>query len=257
MKAMTVGCLLLCATARFGLAQASLPYGTKTPERMPTDTNPLKIRIDDGEFTIELPQELKQEDPKAVIHSYRSIPAFSPPHTAEEVGKDPCSHTLLLAGIGGDPEPELDSRGKKTKFVASPPAGGISIVEVDDNCAATMKEEDVLSRLAIEAQEVDGRKPTARMISYVVDDHPVWLAMSGGNSKDEKGKRTAKAGMTLVANVSLKSHRHYFVVGLIANDKDLFKRLMQCRIQFTGKPSSALIPFQLSADKNIRDAVPK
>jgi hypothetical protein len=52
--------------------------------------------------------------------------------------------------------------------------------------------------------------------------------MSSGNSKNEKSKRIAKSGMTMVANLSLKSHEHYFVLRLTANDKELFNRLMKC-----------------------------
>jgi hypothetical protein len=210
-----------------------------------------RSHVEDGDFDLLLPSELTPEDPIPDGHSYRQIPAFNPPHSAEEVGKDPCSHTLLMVGIGGN----TGTGSEEERFVAEPPSGGVAVVEVDDRCVKDMKAEDVLARLAREGQEVEGLTPTARMISYQVDEHPVWLAMSSGFSKDEKGKRTAKAGMTLVADISLSAKGHFFVLGIVTNDTDLLNRILKMRIQFKG-PSKMLVPFALTTNPGA-DAVPK
>jgi hypothetical protein len=210
-----------------------------------------RAHVGDGDFDLLLPQELTAEEPVPWVRSYRQIPAFNLPHSAEEVGKDPCSHTLLMVGEGGDTGRGTD----KKKFVAEPPSGGVAIVEIDDRCVKDLKPEDVLARLAGEGQGVDGLTPMARMISYEVDEHPVWFAMSAGFSKDENGKRTAKAGMTFVADVSLKAKGHFFVLGIVTNDKDLLNRILKMRVQFSG-PSRLLVPFALTNGPR-EDAVPK
>lgn len=243
-------CCLLCAVAKTPATDKD-----ESDKEGISDLN--RVHVDDGGFYLFLPSDLTDENPAGTPHSYRSIPAFNPPHTAEEVGKDPCSHTLLLVGKGGDEASEIAARGSnKKKYVATPPSGGIAVVEIDDRCVKQLKSDDVLSRLAYEAQQVDGLTPTAQMISYQVDDHPVWLAMSSGFSKDEHGKRTARAGMTFVANASLSSQGHFFVLGMVSNDVELFNRMLKLRIRFSDT-STRLVPFELSGDTNRKDAVPK
>jgi hypothetical protein len=245
------------------LAQTAEPPpsdGAKSTNRYDADISANsgldRAHINDGDFDLLLPHELTAEDPFADAHSYRQVPAFNPPHSAEEVGKDPCSHALLMVGLGGDSVSDVGVRGDNNKeFVASPPSGGIAVVEIDDRCVKDMKPEDVLSRLASEGQGVEGLAPTARMISYQVDGRPVWFAMSSGFSKDEHGKRTAKAGMTYVADISLSVGGHFFVLGIVTNDVDLFNRMLRIRIQFSG-PSRLLVPFALTKGPRA-DAVPK
>lgn len=232
MKAKAFYLLILVVYCGKCFGQSAPLTKDKLAQAMPVDPQSLTMRIDDGGFDLLLPSGLQPENPTAEIHSYRSIPALNPPKSAQEVGTDPCSHTLYLAGTGGDYASEMAARGsKKKQFVALPPSGGIAVVEIDDRCVAKMKDEDVLSKLAYEAQQVEGLKPGSRMISYEVDGHPVWLATSTGFSKDEHGKRTAKAGLTLVGNISMKSNGHFFVFGIVANDVELFNRMLTTKVK--------------------------
>jgi hypothetical protein len=251
-------CLLLLI-GLIGIAHTQTrPQPEQLPKELPVGDDFTKIRIDDGNFVLLLPPDLRSENLVGPIHSYRAIPQFNLPEKAEDMGKDPCSHPLALFGTGGDADTETASRGsKKDKFVPIPPAGGISVVEIDDRCVAKMTNDDVLSRLANEAHQVDGLEPAARMISYAVDGTTIWLAIATGYSKNEHGKRTPKAGQTLVANISFKARGHYFVLGVIANDVQLFNRLMKSRVNFNEITSSRLVPFELSRDNGKNDAVPK
>jgi hypothetical protein len=256
MKRFTFGLCCIFYCVGFCLPQTSAP--NKYDQDVVVNSGLGRSHVDDGAFDLLLPSELTVEDPNGPMHSYRAIPAFNPPHTAAEVGRDPCSHTLLLVGEGGGAGSEEAARGpNEKKIVAIPPSGGIAIVEVDDRCIKQLTDENVLARLAGEAQQIDGLIPTSRMISYKVGDRPVFLAMSNGFSKDEKGERNPKAGMTLVGNISLKANGHFFVVGMVCNDVELFNRMLKLRVQFATGPSERLVPFELHNGGDIKDPVPK
>ena len=89
---------------------------------------------------------------------------------------------------------------------------------------AKMKDEDVLSKLAYEAQQVKRySKSRSRIISYLADNNGImaWRhPMASKRTNTMKG--AAKAGLTLVGNISMKSNGHFFVFGIVANDVELF-----------------------------------
>ena len=120
MRAVVLALLLLPTTVVLSMGQP-VPPSSKDP----IDQNQYVFNVDDGAFHVIFPGDLNQEDPNGSRHSYRGIPSWNAPKSEHDIGKDPCSHTLTLVGIGGDVTREMSTRGdNKSQFLASPPSGG-------------------------------------------------------------------------------------------------------------------------------------
>ena len=198
------------------------------------------------------PSDLKREDPVTLSQrSYRIVFALHPEKDAEHAATDLCSPTIFAAGLT-EPEPQAVSGKKKDSFEASPPTGGMTLVDIDRKCLNDKSDSDATSNLVARLGEADGLSsviPGSKTVEYKLDGHVTALDIATGFSKDKDGKRNASAGTTIIGGVSMVYEGHLLLWTFIANDVTLFNRMLKSRVQFDGQPSWPLVPFDLGNKK--------
>lgn len=214
------------------------------------DNTEALFQVGSTHLVFRYPSDLKPEDPTTLSQrSYRIVFALHPAKDAEHAVTDPCSPTIFAAGLT-ESEPQVASGKKKDSFEASPPTGGITLVDVDWKCLKGKSDSDATSNLVARLGEADGLAsviPGSKTVEYKLDGHVTALDVAQGFSKDKSGKRNASAGTTLIGGVSMVYEGHLFLWTFIANDVTLFNRMLKSRVQFDGQPSWPLVPFSLGS----------
>jgi len=173
-----------------------------------------------------------------------SYPAELQPRAAGAPSENGCSKTLLVAGIGQDPNEE------NAAGAAGAGSGRwATLTLTDTGCVSTqvLKKtkvlDQMLSAMAAGPTQTLGLMPMEQPVGYVLEGHHAYLAAAQGEPVSSDALQPAN-GSEVLAVIAVSVKDHILVWRMASNDPNLLNEMLAGQVDF-GTGGQALYPGRI------------